>query len=140
MNSYLMTGALIFAIGLTIVSETSAARGVFKMKTLAGLSALILVFGATPVLPQVGDMPADFSVRMEIRGGAVASENGVHTYSLDEFPSDIPTDQLSKIAQGAVSEITGATRSAKGCGNLQKDLTISSLSRYQRWIWVGLVA
>jgi hypothetical protein len=52
---------------------------------------------------------------MELHGCTAAESGAVQkpAYDLDQFPSDLPIDQISKIAQSAVSEATGATRSAK---------------------------
>ena len=57
-------------------------------------------------------------MKMEIRGSAVTGSSAVQnslSSGLDEFPSDIPTNQISKFANSTTPlDVTGAVRSAKG--------------------------
>jgi hypothetical protein len=57
-------------------------------------------------------------MKMEMHGRAVAGSNAIQnplSFGLDEFPSDIPTNQLSKFANSTTPlDVTGAVRSAKG--------------------------
>jgi S1-C subfamily serine protease len=56
-------------------------------------------------------------MRMEMHGGTVSDSSVVQkpVYDLDQFPSDIPTDQISKFANStAALDVTGAVRSAQG--------------------------
>jgi len=84
------------------------------MRTAAGLSALFVILGSTAALPQAVNLPSDSSMRMERQGSAATGVQTPSSSDLEQFSSDIPTNQLSKFAQSPITEITGATRSAKG--------------------------
>jgi S1-C subfamily serine protease len=88
------------------------------MRTVAGLSALFLILGSSAAFAQATALPSESLMKMEMHGSAVtgssASKSSLSS-GLDEFPSDIPTNQISKFANSATpSDITGAVRSAKG--------------------------
>jgi S1-C subfamily serine protease len=83
------------------------------MRAVIGISALFLVLGVIPALPQVLNPPSDFSLKMDLGGGAVTPANDVQTQGLDEFPTEIPTNKLSKIAQSSALDSIGSARSAK---------------------------
>ena len=86
------------------------------MRTVAKLSTLLLVLGSTATLAQAATLPPDASMKMEIHGSAVTDLSAVQnslTSGLDEFPSDIPTNQISKFANSTVLDVPGAVRSAK---------------------------
>jgi S1-C subfamily serine protease len=85
------------------------------MKLIAGLPAILIALSVSPVLSQVGNPTSDSSIKMEIHGRAVtdALQNSPSS-GPDEFPSDIPTNQISKFANGTTPlDFTGPTRSAK---------------------------
>ena len=86
------------------------------MRTVAGLSALFLILGSAAALAQATNLPSDSSMKMEMHGSAVTGSSAVQNSSgLDEFPSDIPTNQISKFANSTTPfDVTGAVRSAKG--------------------------
>jgi hypothetical protein len=88
------------------------------MRTVARLSALFLVLSSTAALAQITSLPSDSSMKMEMNGGAVAGSSGSQnsiSFGLDEFLSDIPTNQISKFANSTTPlDVTGAVRSAKG--------------------------
>lgn len=86
------------------------------MKTAVGLSALFLILGSTAALAQAAALPSDASMKMEIHGGAVSGSSAIQNSlasGLDEFPSDIPTNQISKFANSTVLDVPSAGRSAK---------------------------
>ena len=103
------------------------------MRTCVASAALLLIVGSTIALSQTGNLPAESSTRMELHGRTAAESGAVQkpAYDLDQFPSDLPIDQISKIAQSAVSEATGSDAKRKGRGNLQKDLTSGSFSSWR---------
>jgi len=80
--------------------------------------ALLLTLGLTAALAQAATLPPDASMKMEIHGSAVTGLRAVQNLlssGPDEFPSDIPTNQISKFANGTTPlDVTGAVRSAKG--------------------------
>ena len=87
------------------------------MRTVAGLSALFLILGSAAVLAQAATLPSDASMKMEGHGSAVTGSSAVQnslSSGFGEFPSDIPTNQISKFANSTTaSDVTGAVRSAK---------------------------
>jgi len=80
--------------------------------------ALLLILGLTAALAQAATLPPDASMKMEIHGSAVTGSSAVqNSFSSgpDEFPSDIPTNQISKFANSTTPlDVTGAVRGAKG--------------------------
>ena len=88
------------------------------MRTVARLSALFLVLSSTAALAQITSLPSNSSMKMGMNGGAVAGSSGSQnsiSFGLDEFLSDIPTNQISKFANSTTPlDVTGAVRSAKG--------------------------
>ena len=87
------------------------------MRTVAGLSVFFLVLASTAALTQAGTLPSDASMKMEMHGSAVTGSSAIQnslSSGLDEFSSDIPTDQISKFANGTPLDVTGAVRSATG--------------------------
>jgi S1-C subfamily serine protease len=85
---------------------------------IAASSVFCTIFGLTAALAQIGSLPSDASVKMEMKGDAIAgssaSENSL-SFGLDEFSSDIPTNQISKFANSTTPlDGTGAVRNAKG--------------------------
>jgi hypothetical protein len=64
--------------------------------------ALLLTLGLTAALAQAATLPPDASMKMEIHGSAVTGLRAVQnslSSGPDEFPSDIPTNQISKFAK-----------------------------------------
>jgi S1-C subfamily serine protease len=87
------------------------------MRTVAGLSALFLILGLAAALAQATNLPPDSSMKMEIHGSAVTGSSAIQnslSSGLDEFLSDIPTNQISKFANSTPLDVTSAVRSAKG--------------------------
>jgi hypothetical protein len=80
--------------------------------------ALLLILGLTAALAQTATLPPDASMKMEIHGNAVTGSSAVQnslSSGSDEFPSDIPTNQISKFANSTTpSDVTDAVRGAKG--------------------------
>ena len=80
--------------------------------------ALLLILGLTAALAQAATLPPDASMKMEIHGSAVTGSSAVQnslSSGSDEFPSDIPTNQISKFANSTTPlDVTGAVRGAKG--------------------------
>ena len=102
-----------------LLSHCFGARNARKMRTVAGLSALLLIIlGSTAALAQAATLPPDASMKMEIHGSAVTGSSTIQnslSSGFDEFPSDIPTNQISKFANSATPlDVTDAVRSAKG--------------------------
>ena len=86
------------------------------MRIVAASSALFVVLGSTAVMAQTEKLPSFPSMRMEMHGSVVADTKAAQSLSsagLDQFGSDIPTNELSKIAQTPIAETGGTTRSAK---------------------------
>jgi S1-C subfamily serine protease len=75
----------------------------------------LLVIGLPAGLAQTLNVPSSLSLKME--GGGGASNLGtVQSLPFDNFDSltdEIPTNQLSKLAQNPISDAAGITRSAK---------------------------
>jgi hypothetical protein len=76
---------------------------------------LLLILGATATLAQAATLPPDASMKMEIHGSAVTDAlQSSPSSGPDEFPSDIPTNQISKFANSTTPlDDTGPARSAK---------------------------
>jgi S1-C subfamily serine protease len=86
------------------------------MRTAPGLSALFLILGSPVASGQDATLPADSSIKMEMNGSAVAGSSVSQdplSFRLDEFPSDIPTNQISKFANSTALDVAGTVRSAK---------------------------
>ena len=86
------------------------------MRIVAGLSALFLILGSPAALAQDATLPSKSSMKMEMHGSAVTGSSAVQNplfSGLDEFPNDIPTNQISKFANGTISDVAGTVRSAK---------------------------
>ena len=86
------------------------------MRNRHGLSALFLILGSTAALAQAATLPIR---RLDENGNSrrrcfcsSAIQNSLAS-GLDEFPSDIPTNQISKFANSPVLDVPGAGRSAK---------------------------
>jgi S1-C subfamily serine protease len=94
------------------------------MKTIVG--TLLAVFNVSAVLAQTVPPLSEFSTKMEAQGGAVSeateAASGVSSYGLDQFSSDVPTNQLSKLAQNQILE---ANQTARGARDVQLYRTIS---------------
>jgi S1-C subfamily serine protease len=88
------------------------------MRAVAGLSALFLILGSAAALAQAATLPSEPSMKMEMHGSAVTGSSAVQnplSSGVDEFSSDIPTNQISKFANSTTPlDVTGAVRSAKG--------------------------
>jgi len=87
------------------------------MRTVSGLSALFLILGSSASVAQDATLPSDASMKMEVHGSAVAGSSAIQksvSSGLDEFPSDIPSNQISKFANSSPLDVTSAVRSAKG--------------------------
>jgi hypothetical protein len=81
------------------------------MRTVAGLSALFLILGLAAALAQATNLPPDSSMKMEIHGSAVTGSSAIQnslSSGLDEFLSDIPTNQISKFANSTPLDVTSA--------------------------------
>jgi S1-C subfamily serine protease len=93
------------------------------MRTVA---ALFLILGSGAALAQATNLPSDSSMKMEMHGSAVTGSSATRNSlpsGLDEFSSDIPTNQISKFANSAMpSDVTGAVRSASG-GRIYRDVS-----------------
>jgi S1-C subfamily serine protease len=86
------------------------------MKTAFTLLAFFAAFGSDAVLAQTANAPLNFSTKMEMRGSSATQPGSASipsSINLSEFGSDIPTNQLSKLAENSVSETGQITRSAK---------------------------
>ncbi len=83
------------------------------MKMIAAASTVFVILGSTAALAQAENLPSDSSMRMERKGGTATAVQSPSPYDLGQFSSDIPTNQISKLAESPVSEISGAVRSAK---------------------------
>src|ERR1700693_3525828 len=80
-------------------------------------SALLLILAAASTLAQdVVTPPSNLPTTMEERGasiGATSPSATLPSSQLQQIETDVPTAQLSRIAQQPVSEVGGKTRSAK---------------------------
>ena len=80
---------------------------------IAALPALLVILGSGALAQS--DKPPFPSMKMEMHGSAVTDPKLARVPSfvgVDQFSSDIPTNELSKVAQNPVMEATAATRSA----------------------------
>jgi hypothetical protein len=82
--------------------------------------ALLLTLGLTAALAQAATLPPDASMKMEIHGSAVTGLRAVQnslSSGPDEFPSDIPTNQISKFANSTTPlDVTDALCEARKVG------------------------
>ena len=80
--------------------------------------AFLLILGSSAALAQAATLSSESSMKMEMHGSAVTGSNAIQnplSSGLDEFPSDIPTNRISKFANSTTPlDVTGAVRSAKG--------------------------
>lgn len=86
------------------------------MKMIAAASFLCVICGSSAALAQSEKLPSFPSMKMEMQGSAVTDTKAVQSLlsaGLDQFGSDIPINELSKIAQTPIMEIGGTARSAK---------------------------
>src|SRR5262249_10154935 len=85
-----------------------------KMKVFIISSTILPVVSIGAALAQSANIPS-ISLKMEIHGNGANSKaaQNVSPFNLEQFPSDIPTNELSKLAQNPISEASGTTRSAK---------------------------
>jgi S1-C subfamily serine protease len=76
---------------------------------------IVAVLSSAIALAETANIPPNFSMKMEMHGnrGDLKSVQGASPLNLDEFPGDLPTNQLSKLAQIPITEASGTTRSAK---------------------------
>ena len=80
-------------------------------KALVTWTALI-VNGAA-VLAQPATTPFDPPMPMQLSGKPVVNSDADTHYRLTEFSTEIPTAELSALAEKTISEVAGAVRSAK---------------------------
>jgi S1-C subfamily serine protease len=88
------------------------------VKILTASSVLLAAIGLPAALAQNVNLPPSLSMKMEEHGGPIADTRSGAAQSLpfDNFEGlmgDIPTNQLSNLAQNFISEAAGTTRSAK---------------------------
>jgi S1-C subfamily serine protease len=79
-------------------------------------AVLFVILGSASALAQALSVPSGSSTRMEMHGSAVIGARpgqGLSSVGLDQLPSDIPTNQLSKLVQTPALESVGTARSAK---------------------------
>jgi S1-C subfamily serine protease len=81
------------------------------MRTILDALGFFVLLGSA-ALAQTANDPSNFSTKMEL-SGTPAQLKVPLVINLDEFTNDIPTNQLSKLAQNPISENAGASRSAK---------------------------
>ncbi len=85
------------------------------MKIFSAAAFLFVFCGSIAASAQVHNMPSVSSMRMEIHGGAVTDTKAAQKSpfaDLDQFSNDIPTNELSRIAQNPIVDATATTRSA----------------------------
>ena len=85
------------------------------MKITFASSVLCMIISSSAALAQADSFPSASSMKMEMHGTAVSGPRVVQSLSTDlaELTSDLPINELSKIAQNPVLESSGTTRSAK---------------------------
>jgi S1-C subfamily serine protease len=85
------------------------------MKITFASSVLCMIISSSAALAQADSFPSASSMKMEMHGTAVSGPRVVQSLSTDlaELTSDLPINELSKIAQNPVLENSGTTRSAK---------------------------
>ena len=81
------------------------------MKVFIISSAVFAVLSPVAALTQTANIPPSISMKMQVHGNAADSTVQAPS-DLDQFPSDIPTNQLSMLAQNPTSESAGTARSA----------------------------
>jgi S1-C subfamily serine protease len=82
------------------------------MRIIPSAFACFVIFGST-ALAQTAYPPSNFSTKMELSGTPATQSKFPSSINLDQFPSDIPTSELSKVAQTPINEAAGVARNAK---------------------------
>jgi S1-C subfamily serine protease len=85
------------------------------MKVIITSLAVLTVLSSARVLAETVNVPSTFSMKMEMHGSSsnIKAVRDISSLNLDEFSNDIPTNQLSTLAQNPVSGTGEITRSAK---------------------------
>jgi S1-C subfamily serine protease len=84
------------------------------MRCMPNASGFFFAVLGTTALAQTAYPPSAFSTKMEVSGTPAYQSQFPPSVNLDEFTSDIPTYELSKLTQKPISEVGGQTRSARG--------------------------
>ena len=78
-------------------------------------------------------------MKMEINGSAVTGSTSAIQNSLssglDEFPSDIPTNQISKFANSTALDVAGTVRSAKDA-QIYRTISPAVVCWSRPWVWL----
>ena len=85
------------------------------MRILSNPSAVVVLISSGAAIAQYANLPQNLSTKMEMHGSAtnLNALQEISSPNLDQFAADIPTSELSKVAQTPIHEAAGVTRSAK---------------------------
>jgi S1-C subfamily serine protease len=94
-------------------SDTTRPTGIPEVSKISLSLVPFLILTLSVALAQT-NLPSESGVRMEGQGGTVTAAKTPSSYDVGQFSSDIPTNQISKLAQSPISEAAGIVRSANG--------------------------